>query len=1092
MELSIDPYEQQLLNVFTSHDLSKSGTLDREALTSLCNNLQLEDREFKEGLLAILSADTKREDQHLLEDSGKESDREVSPKLILGSKKYGRRSKPQNFDNENLKSDERYQQNKIDYDIKFDQKVKRSMSQSEVCGSNNHSVKLKRCASLPTYKSANKDLSNIEQPISEEEIICLRDTWQRLGVGLDGYLTQIEFEKVWECIGLHKSAIDIVTQQFENLDTDNDGRISFEEFLLLFKHNSDYPCENMSLSKIDDGLELDSGCPMDDMNFGAPTIMWPNSAGVITNREIVDIWKNAGVSNPDVLLQDLGFDCSEVQVAELGNVLEYEIREVQNLNLGMHPHNPLLSLLQASLALKRAELEALRQAFKQIIDESKKLKVDNRDANHRAALLAQEVDEHHANLESSARNQMQQLEQKHSETLRDLMNQLSTERETWASTTMKLEAKIEKLEMEENKLRSDLEKARTENSNMESEQRNLQERIVELEESRVCILKELKCLQGEKETNIDKTCEEKLQEISTLLEQVSSLQVENTNLRDRNDELCVEVENLSSELSALKIKKSVYNENCMKQDTSLNDLENSDHSMAIAMKRRGDSPSKTNIADESSPRLGKLRKCSKENEQESKMWMQLDHELDHSSLTEIEKSMLQQKVKLSECVGAELEEVSQLKARVKDLVNQLNKIEENNELADLKTEHETCIKEKKQLQEQCNELEASLELLRTEYERCEDYWASKLDEERQIYDQEQRLNDEKFAELLKKMSEYEEQFGTTGRLSPIEERCQLEQQFADLENEYEEYRSNMELELETRNEEINTLKEKLNILTNLEKVSKDKEVENIKTVDEKSDTTNGVSDSASSSISYLCHRGNDNVNGLKITRDYQNPNFAWQNQQYTSNEQNIWKTESPEQQEKNDHKTFIMTCENLELSQDVTDNATTNSPNSTLLCADITGQDVKRLKLQHTQFNEELKTLQLQKEVLMGDIHMLLSSKINAEQNLFALQQRSSSSMSRVQQLEQRCRHLQNVLRQQQQYSESVLQQCWQQSRAEVADLHHRIDIQSRICAEQQSRLIQNDMLAKEMYCENAQLTATVQKLEQKLRHISRNGTGSQ
>lgn len=35
-------------------------------------------------------------------------------------------------------------------------------------------------------------------------------------------------------------------------------------------------------------------------------------------------------------------------------------------------------------------------------------------------------------------------------------------------------------------------------------------------------------------------------------------------------------------------------------------------------------------------------------------------------------------------------------------------------------------------------------------------------------------------------------------------------------------------------------------------------------------------------------------------------------------------------------------------------------------------------------------------------------------------------------------------------------------------------------------------MLAKEMYCENAQLTATVQKLEQKLRHISRNGAGSQ
>jgi hypothetical protein len=70
-----------------------------------------------------------------------------------------------------------------------------------------------------------------------------------------------------------------------------------------------------------------------------------------------------------------------------------------------------------------------------------------------------------------------------------------------------------------------------------------------------------------------------------------------------------------------------------------------------------------------------------------------------------------------------------------------------------------------------------------EYEKCEDYWANKLEEERLLYDQEQKLSDEKFAELMTKIREYEEMFGTqednsvdSDRLSTIEERGSLEKQ----------------------------------------------------------------------------------------------------------------------------------------------------------------------------------------------------------------------------------------------------------------------------------------------------------------------------
>ena len=70
-----------------------------------------------------------------------------------------------------------------------------------------------------------------------------------------------------------------------------------------------------------------------------------------------------------------------------------------------------------------------------------------------------------------------------------------------------------------------------------------------------------------------------------------------------------------------------------------------------------------------------------------------------------------------------------------------------------------------------------------EYEKCEDYWAKKLDEERHLYDQEQKLSDEKFSELMSKIREYEEMLGAqedstadSDRLSTIEERGSLEKQ----------------------------------------------------------------------------------------------------------------------------------------------------------------------------------------------------------------------------------------------------------------------------------------------------------------------------
>lgn len=111
---SLDPYEQQLLKVFDSYDHENCGSLDKEGLTQLCHTLQLEEQgtelikcllkdpkhsratftEFKEALLTLLG---NMQNENSVSEMDKGSpDREVSPKFVYGSKKYGRRSRPKN------------------------------------------------------------------------------------------------------------------------------------------------------------------------------------------------------------------------------------------------------------------------------------------------------------------------------------------------------------------------------------------------------------------------------------------------------------------------------------------------------------------------------------------------------------------------------------------------------------------------------------------------------------------------------------------------------------------------------------------------------------------------------------------------------------------------------------------------------------------------------------------------------------------------------------------------------------------------------------------------------------------------------------
>jgi ninein len=164
------------------------------------------------------------------------------------------------------------------------------------------------------------------------------------------------------------------------------------------------------------------------------------------------------------------------------------------------------------------------------------------------------------------------------------------------------------------------------------------------------------------------------------------------------------------------------------------------------------------------------------------------------------------------------------------------------------------------LQARVKELEDNLELMSKEYENCEDYWQSKLTEERFLFDEDQRQSDEKFAELLQKMSELEDQFAAqmeknNGRLSPIDEKCQLESQYLELENEMEELKVHAQSLLDEKSREIEKLQLEISQIQ-------------VKTPPRAASPDN-VS-IASSPISYLLNQ--NTITGP--IRDYQNPNYT--------------------------------------------------------------------------------------------------------------------------------------------------------------------------------------------------------------------------
>uniref|UniRef100_T1IIF3 EF-hand domain-containing protein n=1 Tax=Strigamia maritima TaxID=126957 RepID=T1IIF3_STRMM len=687
-------YVAQLEEVFNSCDLSGSGHLDKSGLVRLCQRLQLEDQasflingllrndssgtvnfdEFKDCFVALLTQssfiDESEPVDFNLPMTSPESD--MSPKYTWGNKKYGRRSRPESDDLEDLENEAL-----SDYS---DLEVFCNDSMDQSCGDRSKNIPLS-VIKCDVESSFSNEISPLPSPITDtqplfkkrrrrsiddktiqtfsiNDIECkfteakcndvnrsridndneteneyLQAIWKTLSVGKNGFLDLEELEKVCQHIGMENISQEVVSQLFDKLDIDQDGKISFQEFRHLFENgDANTATSSRSSSKSSTpqrvphswsgSLKPEEDCceVAAESESGMFSSIDPDNSGHVNQETIIEFWESLGYQNGTQILkvpnfnfadimsyrrEDFGLYSSVISLLDLSNIMENLITSSDD-----NYHR------QLALATVQQELKYSRNSLDQLKEERNKLKTDVTEANFRASMLAQEVDDQNSKLEKASQNKIRLIEKKYKEQLQALLEELSTEKDQVASQVLKaqsaLQDEIAILRKESTYSKDQVYTLQAENDRFESEVRELTEKLKESERvnhSRMMELEAVAALRLKARTRfyffatnfLDELESGKIQEqhFEKLLMELESLKLENQSLKDENDELALQIESLRQQILSRPSAKAA----CHKRNgSSLGEyVRNS------AIKRRGhENTSSEDVEDSPSPRLGKI------------------------------------------------------------------------------------------------------------------------------------------------------------------------------------------------------------------------------------------------------------------------------------------------------------------------------------------------------------------------------------------------------------------------------------------------------------------------------------------------------
>lgn len=536
---------------------------------------------------------------------------ELSPKFVMGNKKYGRRSRPfesKDFEelmkltteNESANHSNHTQAEKVVPELDRvckrpplppkkgkQQKDSQKIIDDEEAGDQGSTPREEDREDKEEEEESdgemekemfeaegqmNLNMSELEQAqemSGTEEY--LRNIWKTLNVGLNGYITSQELGQVCDHIGMEMNKTEL-QQLFDRLDTDSDGRISFDDFVGgVFQHNSGGASSGQSRSRVGTPRSLTPRAHSAQKKFRASTqgaeerttpslISGSGSSGLFTVLDdehtgfampdsIIDLWEKYNVTNGADIILALGFDLvTRINLCDLSYLLEQEMMAADEEN----------AIFQAAFASYQQEIIHLKSSLEQQVWATEKLKQDLTEANARNALLAKEVDERHLQIEQSTEKKLSSIEKKYQEQLKVLQSELEQERGQNSTLRNRLDSEKEKIEEEEKSLRLRLMASQKDMEKMEREMIETSEKLTESEKLNSKLQKdlgrvvELQQKWEEYEASDLMTPDQQRAHLDKLTKTTS----ENQKLKDMNDELTAQVLELQQQVHSRNKKNS--------------------------------------------------------------------------------------------------------------------------------------------------------------------------------------------------------------------------------------------------------------------------------------------------------------------------------------------------------------------------------------------------------------------------------------------------------------------------------------------------------------------------------------------------------
>ncbi|XP_034619814.1 ninein-like protein isoform X3 [Trachemys scripta elegans] len=586
-------YVSQLKDVYNSCDTTGTGYLDKEELTELCRKLHLERQlpvllqtllgrnhfarvnfeEFKEGFVAVLSSNIdlgiSDEESSYLEPAVPD---DVKPKYVNGAKWYGRWTKPELQETE-VETTKYLQDQQVKASAKSQLRRSASLESVESLKSDEEAESAKESqnemlAAQGQMSTWNPDLFDSPRrtasPCFDMTEGQIRGIWEELDIGNTGYLSKRELATVCTNIGLKELEQEELEDLFRRLDRDGDGRVSFQEFELgLSSHGpGSLPVFSTPVKQPrqlpdhqaseENGLRIATPLLLSSYVCLHPFSCIDDGSGFASPAQILSIWAQEGVENCKEILKSLDFSLEEkVSLAELAVAFDNELMVSKS------------GVQHAAFASYKHELHYLAAQVEQVSRERDKARLDLEKAEKRNLQLAKDVDDHHAAMEHHHESKLKDLEQDYQGKLSIIKSDVETDRalllQQVTDQHTKLEADIKLLQGEKTSLREKLTLAVQENRGLQSEVTEVVEKLSESEKRVSKLQKELDFMLKDKLGVVDPHSTELLHQEERFAEIIKEYELQSRRvkeLRDKNDELQIEVEKLRSQLQESQYRRA--------------------------------------------------------------------------------------------------------------------------------------------------------------------------------------------------------------------------------------------------------------------------------------------------------------------------------------------------------------------------------------------------------------------------------------------------------------------------------------------------------------------------------------------------------